>query len=67
LQIESENDDSHVSGGLRSLTNLNKLKGYLEISHLEQVKFSPSKEGAEDEFLINKQNLERIEHSPPES
>jgi hypothetical protein len=39
----------------------------MEISHLEQVKFSPSKEGAEDEFLINKQNLERIEHSPPES
>ncbi|PNX58219.1 NBS-containing resistance-like protein, partial [Trifolium pratense] len=43
----------HVSGGLRSLTNLNKLRGYLEISHLEQVK-----EASEDEVLKNKQHIE---------
>ncbi|PNY11115.1 putative CC-NBS-LRR resistance protein, partial [Trifolium pratense] len=47
-----------VTGGLRSLTDLNNLRGQLEISHLEQVKFSPSKEAAKDEFLKNKQHLE---------
>ncbi|PNY15325.1 CC-NBS-LRR resistance protein [Trifolium pratense] len=48
----------HVWGGLRSLTNLNNLRGYLEVSHLEQVKLCPSKEDAKVEFLKNKQNLE---------
>jgi leucine-rich repeat protein SHOC2 len=43
-----------VMGGLRSLMDLNNLKGHLEISHLEQVKFSPSKEAAEYEILKNK-------------
>jgi len=47
-----------VTGGLRSLTDLNNLRGHLEISHLEQVKFSPSKEAAKDDFLKNKQHLE---------
>ncbi|CAL5188438.1 unnamed protein product [Lathyrus oleraceus] len=47
-----------VTGGLRSLTDLNNLRGHLEISQLEQVKFSPSKEAAKDEFLKNKQHLE---------
>jgi leucine-rich repeat protein SHOC2 len=47
-----------VTGGLRSLTDLNNLRGHLEISHLDQVKFSPSKEAAKDEFLKNKQLLE---------
>ncbi|CAK8540281.1 unnamed protein product [Lathyrus sativus] len=47
-----------VTGGLRSLTDLNNLSGHLEISQLEQVKFSPSKEAAKDEFLKNKQHLE---------
>ncbi|GAU25780.1 hypothetical protein TSUD_222370 [Trifolium subterraneum] len=47
-----------VTGGLRSLTDLNNLRGHLEVSHLEQVKFSPSKDAAKDEFLKNKQHLE---------
>jgi leucine-rich repeat protein SHOC2 len=32
----------------------------MEISHLEQVKFSPSKEAAKDEFLKNKKLLESL-------
>jgi len=47
-----------VTGGLRSLTDLNNLRGHLEITHLEQIKFSPSKEAAKDDFLKNKQHLE---------
>ncbi|AES95702.1 putative P-loop containing nucleoside triphosphate hydrolase, leucine-rich repeat domain, L [Medicago truncatula] len=47
-----------ITGGLRELTDLNNLRGRLEISHLEQVMFSPSKEAAQDEFLKNKQHLE---------
>ncbi|WJX56295.1 hypothetical protein P8452_41965 [Trifolium repens] len=47
-----------VTGGLRSLTDLNNLRGHLEISHLEQVKFSSSKVAAKDEFVKNKQHLE---------
>ncbi|RHN54751.1 putative P-loop containing nucleoside triphosphate hydrolase, leucine-rich repeat domain, L [Medicago truncatula] len=47
-----------VTGGLRSLTDLNNLRGHLEIMHLEQIKFSPSKEAAKDDFLKNKQHLE---------
>ncbi|KAK2373758.1 putative disease resistance protein RGA4 [Trifolium repens] len=49
-----------VTGGLRSLTDLNNLRGHMEISHLEQVKFSPSKEAAKDEFLKNKKLLESL-------
>ncbi|WJX56298.1 hypothetical protein P8452_41967 [Trifolium repens] len=47
-----------VTGGLRSLIDLNNLRGHLEISHLEQVKFSSSKVAAKDEFVKNKQHLE---------
>ncbi|AES95725.1 putative P-loop containing nucleoside triphosphate hydrolase, leucine-rich repeat domain, L [Medicago truncatula] len=47
----------YVTGGLRELTDLNKLRGHMEISHLEQVKFSQSKEIAKDEFLKNKKYL----------
>ncbi|XP_045813961.1 putative disease resistance protein RGA4 [Trifolium pratense] len=49
-----------VMGGLRELTDLNNLRGHLEISHLEQVKLSPSKDTAKDVFLKNKQHLELL-------
>ncbi|MCI04281.1 CC-NBS-LRR resistance protein, partial [Trifolium medium] len=49
-----------ATGGLRELTNLNNLRGNLEILHLEQVKFSPSNDTAKDAFLKNKEHLQHL-------